>query len=84
MRDHERFRSDWGPRARFPLTSRERGRCPTKPSAPTPTSVLPIEVDPPEHRAYRQILHAMFAAPISWTNGVVRVLHSVPLRFARS
>jgi hypothetical protein len=64
MRDHERFRSDWGPKGPIPANiprTRETSEEAEHTYADFP--VLPIEVDPPEHRAYRRILHAMFAAP---------------------
>jgi cytochrome P450 len=64
MRDHERFRSDWGPKGPIPANiPRVRETSEEVQHTYSEFPVLPIEVDPPEHRAYRHILHAMFSAP---------------------
>jgi len=63
MRDHQRFRSDWGPKGPIPANiPRMRETSDEAEHTYASFPVLPIEVDPPEHKAYRRILHAMFAA----------------------
>jgi cytochrome P450 len=76
-RDHETYRSDWGAKAPIPANI-PRTAEPEHSDFMTYTefNLLPIEVDPPDHAAYRRILQSMFASRSvheAWTGDARRI-----------
>lgn len=60
-RDHETYRSDWGPKGATPSNvPRPREVDGEVGFSYTDFPILPIETDPPEHTAYRRLLQASF------------------------
>jgi cytochrome P450 len=79
--DYEAFRSDWGAKGMAPaLLPRTREHDGGDFHTYSPFPLLPIEVDPPDHRGYRRVLQAKFSAPAVqrvWDEPISRIISDV-------